>query len=73
MFMECDEVAVVEEVWNRVKAGDNTAVEQLKDELDGLVLYMHALSAVSPPHAWVSIRELNQAGIVQLVKLTTRE
>lgn len=70
--MECDQVAVIEEVWNRAKAGEKEAIEQLRSELDGLELYEHALCTDSPPYTWVSIRELNEAGIVELVILKTR-
>ena len=60
MFIECDEVAVLEKVWNLIKTGDKVAIQQLKNELNEMDLYMHALSANSPPYTWVSIRDLNK-------------
>ena len=72
MFMEIHTVAVLEDVWNRVKRGDEAAIEQLKDELNGIEIYMHALSADAPPYTWVTLKELNEANIVEAVVLRTR-
>ena len=71
MFMECDEVAVLGEVWALAKARNVEAIERLRGELNGMELYVHGLSADSPPYVWVSIRDLYEVGVVKLVILQT--
>lgn len=44
MFMECDEIAIESGLWARVLARDAAAVQQLREALSGMVLYVHALS-----------------------------
>lgn len=44
MFMECDEIAIDADLWQRVKSGDGEAKTQLSKQIAGLVLYVHALS-----------------------------
>lgn len=58
MFLEVNEVAVLKDVWDRVKIGDVEAITQLKKDLNKLEVYCHALSTDSPPYDWVTINEL---------------
>lgn len=72
MFMEIDNVAVDTATWEKAKAGDKEAIEKLKQDLNGVELYMHALSTDSPPYTWVSLRELHAAHVVDFVEIKTR-
>lgn len=71
MFCEIDHVAVDGRLWERVKAGDKEAAEELRSKLDGVVLYMHALST-RPTDVCVTLRELEEQHIVCSVCLNTR-
>lgn len=73
MFMELDQVAVDSKQWAAIKAGDKGAANALKANLHGMVLYLHALSADSPPYEWVSLRELQEAGVVKSITLNTKD
>lgn len=44
MCMECDEIAVPKELWEKASHGYDAAKEELKKMFDGMVLYVHALS-----------------------------
>jgi hypothetical protein len=44
MFLECDEVVVPEELWQRAANGNPDAVRQLRESINGVTLYMHPFS-----------------------------
>lgn len=50
MVMECDELAVPTELWNRASTGDDAAKEELRKMFDGMVLYVHVLCLETDPN-----------------------
>jgi hypothetical protein len=44
MFLECDEVVVPEELWQRAVNGNHDAVTKLREFVQGVTLYMHPYS-----------------------------
>lgn len=69
MFVEIDEVAVDAELWAKAEEGDQEALAKLREQFNGMVLYMHALSAHVPPHTWARIRDLERLGIISAITL----
>ena len=70
-LMEIDQVAVDRALWERAKAGDETARDALSDRLDDEVIYFHAMP-VEEHETIVTLRELEDAVIVRAVTLRTR-
>ena len=69
MFMEIDQVAVDQHIWESIKAGDEAARKLLREQLVGMNLYMHKLSADSPPYTVISLRELQEERVVEAVTI----
>ena len=69
MLMEVDQVAIDKELWERVKAGDLDARTEVRNLVDGLVIYLHALP-VEEHEILVSLRELEGASVVESVKIS---
>lgn len=70
MLLEIDEVFVNRQLWQRVLAGDEAARDELRKELDGLVLYLHALSVSGDDGVVVTLRELQAQHCVGHVTLS---
>ena len=70
MFMEIDEVAIKSGLWESVKAGDEQARDELRQKLDSMELYAHALSLDDEnSYVRVTIRDLNDADVLDYVIL----
>lgn len=69
MLVEIDEFVVDKNLWQRAEAGDRAAKDEIRTEIDGMFLYMHALSM--PEGNWhvVTLRDLERLGIVGSVEL----
>lgn len=72
-LVEIDDVFIDRALFERAKQGDIAAKEDIKKELDGMVLYMHALTVPdSEDGVFVKVRELEDLNIVQAITLHTR-
>ncbi len=70
MYLEIDDVAVLTEDWIGVLKGDDEAKMRVRADLDGLVIYSHALSGVGgPEYTQVTLRMLQAYGIIRSVTL----
>lgn len=67
----CDQVAVEAELWRRVFHGDVRAAQELRSQIDGLVLYFHMLPLRSS-EVLVPVRDLEAAGIIGSVTIEAK-
>ncbi len=71
MFVEIDMVAVDEDLWAKVRCGVKEAVQKLRKDLDGMELYMHALSTL-PSDTCVTLEKLERAHVIETVTIKTK-
>lgn len=69
MLVEMDQVAIDRALWVRVLQNAPGAREEARTTVDGLVLYMHALSCAEN-EIIVTLRELEAYDIVDAVTVT---
>lgn len=67
MFLEIDEVAVPHAIVAKLRSGDREAITSASEELRGVQLYMHALSADLKDYDVLTLRELSELGVVEFV------
>lgn len=68
MLLEIDQVALPAALLQRLRAKDAAAIAEAGRLLDGVELYVHALSA-EPGDEVVGLRELESIGVVACVRL----
>ena len=68
MLIEIDQVAIESKLWARVLAGDVAAKAQVRAEVNGLELYLHALSVSSDTHTVVTLRQLDALNLIDWVR-----
>lgn len=66
MLVEIDEVAVDPGLWQKAKSGDAVAIDALRRQCDGMVLYLHALHTEANTIP-VTVRELREVGVVRSI------
>jgi hypothetical protein len=71
VFVEIDEIAIREDLLKRIKLGDEAALQEARQSLNGTHLYMHALSIEGGIEEWrtISIYEAHHLGIIKSVVL----
>lgn len=70
-LMEIDEIAVDAALWRKAQNGDDDAKLALTERLEGEELYCHAMP-VTEAETVVTLRALEEAGIVRKVRLCAR-
>ena len=68
-LMEIDQVAVDAATWDKAKAGDEAACEELRARLEDERIYLHAMP-VKPTETVVTLRELDSANVLGSVVLS---
>lgn len=71
MILEIDQVVVKKELWQKALKKDVEAINNLRQELHGLVLYFHNI-IVEPDSQVVSIRELEDIGVIAYVEICSK-
>jgi len=71
-LVEIDQVALKKELWDKVKAGDATALIEAREFVDGMNIYMHNLP-VEEDEVLVTLRELEGALVVESVRIEAEE
>jgi len=71
MFVEIDEIALPVELLKRIKLGDEAAKQEARQLLNGMHLYMHALTIEGSIDGWrtISIFQAYHLGIISSVVL----
>ena len=70
MFVEIDEAALSRSDIKALVDGDGVVIERLRRELDGMILYEHALSFEDGLP--LSLRQLCHMNVVKSITLNTR-
>lgn len=68
MLLEADEIVVDLDDWTWALAGNEDAKKRLKEQVNGLTLYVHAFSGEGKV---VTIRDLAALGIIESVSVTS--
>jgi len=71
-LVEIDQVAIKKELWERVKAGHLDALAEVRNLVDGLAIYMHAMP-VQEHEILVSLRDLEGACVAESVTISAEK
>lgn len=71
MLVEIDQFVVAKDLWDKALGGDMDARAQVEKQLDGLELYMHALSLPDPAADYVvlTLHDLEALNIVRSIRV----
>lgn len=71
-LVEMDQIFIDRALFERAQNGDSAAKDEIRKELDGMVLYMHALTVLDTEDGvFVTIRQLEGLNILNHVTLHT--